>query len=116
VESSAAVLLVLGFLLFRGIRGRRAYAAYVRERQMSSSRTVVGLFERSRPRAARCGRCVISSRFAPEASYAAHASSSERWPAGWPSSSPALERRLAQEEVDVARELGELSLGPQSPE
>ncbi len=32
------ILLVLGFLMFRGIRGRRAYAAHVRERQMSSSR------------------------------------------------------------------------------
>ena len=30
--------LVLGILLYRSIRGRRAYAAYVRERQMSSSR------------------------------------------------------------------------------
>ena len=30
--------LVLGFLVIRSVRGRRAYAAYVRERQMSSSR------------------------------------------------------------------------------
>jgi hypothetical protein len=32
------VVLVLGYLGIRTVRGRRAYAAYVRERQMSSSR------------------------------------------------------------------------------
>jgi hypothetical protein len=32
------ILLVGGYLIFRSIRGRRAYSAYVRERQMSSSR------------------------------------------------------------------------------
>jgi hypothetical protein len=32
------ILLVGGFLVIRSVRGRRAYAAYVRERQMSSSR------------------------------------------------------------------------------
>ena len=32
------IVLVGGFLIFRSVRGRRAYAAYVRERQMSSSR------------------------------------------------------------------------------
>jgi hypothetical protein len=32
------LLLVIGFLVIRGVRGRRAYSAYVRERQMSSSR------------------------------------------------------------------------------
>jgi hypothetical protein len=32
------IVLVLGFFGIRSVRGRRAYAAYVRERQMSSSR------------------------------------------------------------------------------
>lgn len=32
------LLLVVGYLVLRGIRGRRAYSAYVRERQISSSR------------------------------------------------------------------------------
>jgi hypothetical protein len=32
------IVLVLGFLGIRSVRGRRAYSAYVRERQMSSSR------------------------------------------------------------------------------
>ena len=32
------ILLVGGYLVIRSVRGRRAYAAYVRERQMSSSK------------------------------------------------------------------------------
>jgi len=32
------LLIVFGFLGIRSVRGRRAYAAYVRERQISSSR------------------------------------------------------------------------------
>jgi hypothetical protein len=32
------IVLVLGFLGIRSVRGRRAYSEYVRERQMSSSR------------------------------------------------------------------------------
>jgi hypothetical protein len=33
-----SLILVLGFLAIRGVRAKRAYATYVRERQMSSSR------------------------------------------------------------------------------
>jgi hypothetical protein len=38
VAVGGVLILVLAFFGIRGIRGRRAYAAYVRERQMSSSR------------------------------------------------------------------------------
>ena len=46
-------------------------------------------------------------RFAPPCTAAASASSGVRWPRVGPSSSAALERRLADEEVGVARELAE---------
>ena len=87
-------------------------AAAARARSMRRSSTARARARRRPARARRraassCGRCVSSSRFAPDASKAATASSADRWPRGSPSSSPSRERRLADEEVGVARDLGE---------
>ena len=58
-----------------------------------------------------CGRCVSSSRFAPEAWNASIASSAERCPRGRRRDRRA-QRRLADEEVGVAGELGQAVARP----